>query len=67
MEAPARILPVAVMDASAPLEPVRLAVMPTNHPAFLARRTIGQPNYLLIALAAVFLIALAPRGQLTDS
>src|SRR5690606_16489192 len=26
------------------------------------RHTLGQPNYLLIALAAAFVIALAPRG-----
>ena len=36
--------------------------MPTKQPSFLARHTLGQPNYLLIALAAAFLIALAPRG-----
>ncbi len=31
-------------------------------PSFLARQTIGQPHYLLLALAAVFVIALVPRG-----
>ena len=36
--------------------------MPTMQPSFLARKTLGQPNYLLIALAAVFVVALAPRG-----
>jgi predicted RND superfamily exporter protein len=30
--------------------------------SFLARRNWGQPNYLLLALAASFLIALAPVG-----
>jgi uncharacterized protein len=36
--------------------------MPTNQPSFLARRTLGQPNYLLVALLAAFLIALTPYG-----
>jgi uncharacterized protein len=36
--------------------------MPMKQASFLARHTLGQPNYLLIALAAVFVIALAPRG-----
>src|SRR5688572_22414217 len=36
--------------------------MPTNQESFLARRTLGQPNYLLVALAAAFLIALVPTG-----
>ncbi len=31
-------------------------------PSFLARTTFGQPNYLLLALAAAFLIAFIPRG-----
>ena len=31
-------------------------------PSFLARQTFGQPNYLLLALAAAFLIALIPLG-----
>lgn len=30
--------------------------------SFLARRTWGQPNYLLLALATAFLVALAPIG-----
>ncbi|MCA9259049.1 MAG: hypothetical protein KDA61_07610, partial [Planctomycetales bacterium] len=30
--------------------------------SFLARKTLGQPNYFLIALAAAFLVALVPRG-----
>ncbi|MBA3483708.1 MAG: hypothetical protein H0T51_18015 [Pirellulales bacterium] len=30
--------------------------------SFLARHTLGLPNYLLIAMAAAFVIALAPRG-----
>lgn len=33
-----------------------------NKPSFLARKTFGQPNYFLLALAAAFLIALLPRG-----
>ncbi|HYO26436.1 MAG TPA: hypothetical protein VEQ85_15955, partial [Lacipirellulaceae bacterium] len=31
-------------------------------PSFLARTTLGQPRYLLLALACVFVLALAPRG-----
>ena len=30
--------------------------------SLLARRTLGQPNYFLIAMAAAFLVALIPRG-----
>lgn len=33
-----------------------------KQPSFLARHGLGQPNYLLIALAAAFLLALLPRG-----
>ncbi len=33
-----------------------------DKPSFLARKTFGQPNYFLLALAAAFLIALLPRG-----
>jgi len=33
-----------------------------EQPSFLGRRTFGQPNYFLLALAAAFLIALIPRG-----
>src|SRR5688572_16974279 len=36
--------------------------MPTNQESFLARRTLGQPNYLLVAVIAAFLIALTPIG-----
>jgi predicted RND superfamily exporter protein len=36
--------------------------MPTNKEPFLTRRTLGQPNYLVVALAAAFLIALTPLG-----
>jgi hypothetical protein len=49
------------MDAHLPLSLVRL-VMPTNQQPFLARRTGGHPNYLLVALAAAFLFALTPWG-----
>jgi predicted RND superfamily exporter protein len=34
----------------------------TNRPSFLARTTLGHANYLLLAMAAVFLIALIPIG-----
>jgi uncharacterized protein len=34
--------------------------MPTNQEPFLSRRTLGQPNYLVVAAAAAFLIALTP-------
>jgi len=30
--------------------------------SFLARKTLGQPHYFLIAMAAAFLVALVPRG-----
>jgi len=33
-----------------------------KQPSFLARKTWGQPNYFLLALAAVFLVAFVPRG-----
>ena len=31
-------------------------------PSFLARKTFGQPNYFLIAMAIAFIVALMPRG-----
>lgn len=34
----------------------------TKQTSFLARRTLGQPNYFLIAMVAAFLVALMPRG-----
>ncbi|MEM9657170.1 MAG: MMPL family transporter, partial [Planctomycetota bacterium] len=33
-----------------------------KQPSFLARRTLGPPNYFLIAMAAAFLLAFVPRG-----
>jgi predicted RND superfamily exporter protein len=33
-----------------------------HRPAFLSRKTFGQPNYLLLALASAFLVALIPIG-----
>ncbi|NOY42763.1 MAG: MMPL family transporter [Planctomycetes bacterium] len=33
-----------------------------KQPSFLARKTLGWPNYFLIAMAVVFLVALMPRG-----
>jgi predicted RND superfamily exporter protein len=33
-----------------------------SQPSFLARKTLGQPNYFLIAMAVVFVVALMPRG-----
>lgn len=33
-----------------------------KQPSFLARKTLGQPNYFLIAMAVAFLVALMPRG-----
>ncbi len=33
-----------------------------KQPSFLARKTLGQPNYFLLAMAVAFLIALVPRG-----
>jgi len=41
---------------------VRLVVTPMKQPTFLARKTFSQPNYLLAAMAAAFVIALAPLG-----
>ncbi|MGI9427837.1 MAG: hypothetical protein ACR2NM_04220, partial [Bythopirellula sp.] len=35
---------------------------PMKQPSFLARRTLGQPNYSLLAMLAAFLLALMPRG-----
>jgi len=31
-------------------------------PSFLARKTLGQPNYFLLAMLVAFLLALMPRG-----
>ncbi|QDT71927.1 MMPL family transporter [Lacipirellula limnantheis] len=36
--------------------------MPTKQPSFLARTTLGLPHYLLVAMAALFVLALAPLG-----
>ncbi|MCG8450610.1 MAG: MMPL family transporter [Pirellulales bacterium] len=33
-----------------------------KQPSFLARKTLGQPNYFLLAMAVVFLVAFMPRG-----
>jgi len=33
-----------------------------KQPSFLARKSIGQPNYFLLALAIAFLVAFVPRG-----
>jgi len=33
-----------------------------KQPSFLARKTLGQPNYFLLAMLAAFLLALMPRG-----
>ena len=33
-----------------------------KQPSFLARKTLGQPNYFLIAMMVAFLVALIPRG-----
>lgn len=33
-----------------------------KQPSFLARKTLGQPHYFLIAMVAVFLVAFIPRG-----
>ncbi len=33
-----------------------------KQPSFLARKTLGQPNYFLLAMLAAFLLALVPRG-----
>lgn len=33
-----------------------------KQPSFLARKTLGQPNYFLIAMLAAFLVAFIPRG-----
>lgn len=42
--------------------PVTSAVENNEKPPFLSRKTFGQPNYLLLAFLAAFLIALIPRG-----
>jgi uncharacterized protein len=34
----------------------------TKQPSFLARTTLGPPNYLLIAMASLFMLAMAPLG-----
>ena len=36
--------------------------MPTKQPSFLARTTLGPPNYLLVAMATLFMLAMAPVG-----
>lgn len=36
--------------------------MPTKQPSFLARTTLGPPNYLLVAMATLFMLAMAPLG-----
>ncbi|BBO31426.1 MMPL family transporter [Lacipirellula parvula] len=36
--------------------------MPTKQPSFLARTTLGPPNYLLVAMATIFMLAMAPLG-----
>lgn len=33
-----------------------------KQPSFLARKTLGQPNYFLLAMLAAFVLALMPRG-----
>lgn len=33
-----------------------------QQPAFLSRKTLGQPNYLILALVSAFLVALIPIG-----
>jgi len=33
-----------------------------KQPSFLARKTLGQPNYFLLAMAVAFIVALLPRG-----
>ncbi len=33
-----------------------------KQPSFLARKTLGQPNYFLLAMAFVFIVAFVPRG-----
>jgi len=33
-----------------------------KQPSFLARKTLGQPNYFLLAIAAAFLFSFIPRG-----
>lgn len=33
-----------------------------THSSFLARKTLGQPRYLLLAMACVFVLALVPGG-----
>lgn len=36
--------------------------MPTKQSSFLARTTLGPPNYLLLAMATLFMLAMAPLG-----
>ncbi|MBA4106323.1 MAG: hypothetical protein C0485_11240 [Pirellula sp.] len=36
--------------------------MPTKQSSFLARKTLGPPNYLLVAMATLFMLAMAPLG-----
>ena len=36
--------------------------MQTKQPSFLARTTLGPPNYLLVAMATLFMLAMAPLG-----
>jgi len=36
--------------------------MQTKQPSFLARTTLGPPNYLLLAMATLFMLAMAPLG-----
>ena len=33
-----------------------------KHPSFLARKSLGQPNYFLLAMAIAFIVAFVPRG-----
>ena len=33
-----------------------------KQPSFLARKTLGQPHYFLLAMAFAFIVALMPRG-----
>lgn len=36
--------------------------MPTKQPSFLARTTLGPLNYLFVAMATLFMLAMAPLG-----
>ena len=36
--------------------------MQTKQPSFLSRKTLGPPNYLLVAMATLFMLAMAPLG-----